>query len=171
MRTSIELPLPCILSGVITTLFWMFETHFDVNFAFGCPYIIMHLYVSHPFGCMAVYTLYLDVSQSFHAMALVKFSYQGLVYMLVIYVCMHSSSKACRLLTTSVHILPRVLEACAWSAVHTHAATLRLSMGLTTALLDGIGECSLWQFQACVIIQALVASTFMFYCARDMMLF
>ena len=68
---------------------------------------------------------------------------------------MHSSSKACRLLTMSVHILPQVLEACACSAVHADAATLR-------PLLDGIGDCSLSQFQACVIIQTLVASTFVF---------
>ena len=38
-------------------------------------------------------------------------------FVLVIYVCMHSSSKVCRR-------LPRVLEACAWSAVHAHASSV-----------------------------------------------
>ena len=60
-------------------------------------------------------------------------------FVLVIYVCMHSSSKACRLLTTSAsrpRSVPMVSSPCArfvrrWTSEH-HL----------WSLLDGIGECS-----------------------------
>ena len=65
-----------------TPQFWMFETHFDVHFSFGCPFILMynmhsdvyavyiwsHSDVHSTFGCMSVilmYTLHLDVWKSF----------------------------------------------------------------------------------------------------------
>ena len=54
-----------------TPQFWMFETHFDVHFSFGCPFILMynmHFDVHFTFGCVEVilmYTLHLDVWKSF----------------------------------------------------------------------------------------------------------
>ena len=59
-------------------------------------------------------------------------------FVLVIYVCMHSSSKACRLLTTSAshpRSVPMVSSPCArfvrrWTSEHHQ-----------WSLLDGIGEC------------------------------
>ena len=70
------------------------------------------------------------------------------------YVCTHSSSGGSSKPAHGQQSLP-----CRWASEH--------------QLLDVIGECIQYialpsQFHACVIIQALVASTFVFYCGRDM---
>ena len=47
-----------------------------------------------------------------------------------------------RLLTTCVCVLPRVLEACTWSAVHMHTSSIARPQSSSMAVLDGIGDCS-----------------------------
>ena len=84
--------------------------------------------------------------------------------MLVIYVCMHSSSKVCRLLTTSAsrpQSVRMVSSPCAPSSVDLTAQNTINGRFLVSVAL-------LWQFHVCTSSSACrVPASLVFYSARD----
>ena len=87
----------------------------------------------------------------------------------------HSSSKACRLLTMLVCILPRVLKASSvdrpQNTINGHSEMRLVSVALLLCLCINAGGCVCNQAGLHLPVGCIPASLSYFYSARDMMLF
>ena len=88
--------------------------------------------------------------------------------------CSHSSSKACRLLTMLVCILPRVLEACMYAlsvdrpqnTINGSSEMRLVSVALLLCLCLNSGASVCWLAPSCRVYPCF---SLVFYCARDIL--